>query len=135
MRQIELFDRHALPLMQHVCRLYGGDRAAVTVLTFLCYCAHDGLRIAARTRPAVTLQATAAKGKSGPVTDRESHWAALMRAATRGDASAYHRLLDELAPMLRGLASRGFAHHKLSPEDVEDVVQETLLALHLKRHT
>jgi RNA polymerase sigma-70 factor, ECF subfamily len=69
------------------------------------------------------------------VTDRESHWAALMRAAIRGDTSAYHRVLDELAPMLRGLASRGFAHHKLSPEDVEDVVQETLLALHLKRHT
>lgn len=37
--------------------------------------------------------------------------------------------------MLRGLASRGFAHHKLKPEDVDDVVQETLLALHLKRHT
>jgi RNA polymerase sigma-70 factor (ECF subfamily) len=58
-----------------------------------------------------------------------------MRAAIGGDTSAYHRLLDELAPMLRGLASRGFAHHKLSPEDVEDVVQETLLAVHLKRHT
>jgi RNA polymerase sigma-70 factor, ECF subfamily len=37
--------------------------------------------------------------------------------------------------MIRRLASRGFAHHKLSPEDVEDVMQETLLALHLKRHT
>ena len=37
--------------------------------------------------------------------------------------------------MLHGLASRGFAHHKLSPEDVDDVVQETLLAVHLKRHT
>src|SRR5262245_24476320 len=58
-----------------------------------------------------------------------------MRAGTRGDRSAYHRLLQELAPMLRTLASRGFAHNKLSPEDVEDVVQETLLALHLKRHT
>jgi RNA polymerase sigma-70 factor, ECF subfamily len=37
--------------------------------------------------------------------------------------------------MLRRLASRGFTHHRLGPEDVEDVVQETLLALHLKRHT
>ena len=26
-------------------------------------------------------------------------------------------------------------HYKLSPEDAEDVVQETLLAVHLKRHT
>jgi RNA polymerase sigma-70 factor (ECF subfamily) len=58
-----------------------------------------------------------------------------MRAAIRGDSGAYHRLLRELAPMLRGLATRGFAHHKLGPEDAEDVVQETLLALHLKRHT
>jgi RNA polymerase sigma factor (sigma-70 family) len=69
------------------------------------------------------------------VTDRESHWAALMRTAIRGDRNAYHRLLHELAPMLRKLASRSFAHYKASPEDVEDVVQETLLAIHLKRHT
>jgi RNA polymerase sigma-70 factor (ECF subfamily) len=58
-----------------------------------------------------------------------------MRAGTRGDAGSYHRLLQELAPVLRGLASRGFARHRLGPEDVEDVVQETLLAVHLKRHT
>jgi RNA polymerase sigma-70 factor (ECF subfamily) len=37
--------------------------------------------------------------------------------------------------MLRGLASRGFARHKAGRDDVEDVVQETLLALHCKRHT
>ena len=58
-----------------------------------------------------------------------------MRAAVRGDTGAYHRLLQELAPVLRGLASRGLARHKFGSEDVEDVVQETLLALHLKRHT
>lgn len=69
------------------------------------------------------------------VTDRESRWAGLMRAATRGDGSAYHRLLHELAPMVRKLASRSLVHYKLSPEDAEDVVQETLLAVHLKRHT
>ena len=69
------------------------------------------------------------------MTDREPHWATLMRAGMRGDAASYHRLLQELAPVLRGLASRGFAQHRLGPEDVEDVVQETLLAVHLKRHT
>jgi RNA polymerase sigma-70 factor (ECF subfamily) len=58
-----------------------------------------------------------------------------MRAAIRGDAKSYHALLKELAPMLRSLASRGFARHKAGREDVEDVVQETLLALHTKRHT
>jgi RNA polymerase sigma-70 factor (ECF subfamily) len=58
-----------------------------------------------------------------------------MRAAIRGDARSYHRLLRELAPVLRGLAARGLARHRLGSEDVEDVVQETLLALHLKRGT
>ena len=58
-----------------------------------------------------------------------------MRAANRGDAGAYRRLLQELAPILRGLASRGFSRYGLGSEDVEDVVQETLLAVHLKRHT
>jgi RNA polymerase sigma-70 factor (ECF subfamily) len=67
--------------------------------------------------------------------DRELQWAELMRAANRGDAKSYHRLLTELAPMLRGAARRGFARYGVSPEDVEDVVQETLLALHLKRQT
>ena len=58
-----------------------------------------------------------------------------MRAANRGDTRSYHRLLHELAPVLRGAASRGFARYGLGSEDIEDVVQETLLALHLKRHT
>ena len=69
------------------------------------------------------------------MTDRESHWAGLMRAAIRGDSRSYHRLLQELAPVLRGLASRGLARNRFGGEDVEDVVQETLLALHLKRGT
>jgi RNA polymerase sigma-70 factor, ECF subfamily len=67
--------------------------------------------------------------------DRDLQWAELMRAANRGDAKSYHRLLTELAPMLRAVARRGFARYGVAPEDVEDVVQETLLALHLKRHT
>lgn len=68
------------------------------------------------------------------MTDRDTHWAALMRAANRGDASAYRQLLGQLAPVLRRVAAKGIAR-RLSLEDVEDVVQETLLALHLKRHT
>ena len=67
--------------------------------------------------------------------DRESHWAELMRAANRGDAGAYRSLLGELTPVLRGVAARGFSRYGLGPEDVEDVVQETLLAVHLKRQT
>lgn len=69
------------------------------------------------------------------MTDKELRWADLMRAANRGDKASYHRLLHELAPVLRGVVSRGFARYGLGSGDVEDVVQETLLALHLKRHT
>lgn len=69
------------------------------------------------------------------MTDQESRWAELMRAANRGDSGSYGRLLHELAPMLRGVVGRAFGRAGLGSEDVEDVVQETLLALHLKRHT
>jgi RNA polymerase sigma-70 factor (ECF subfamily) len=58
-----------------------------------------------------------------------------MRAANRGDRASYSRLLHELAPVLRGVVNRGFARYGSGSGDVEDVVQETLLALHLKRHT
>src|SRR5262245_38582402 len=56
-----------------------------------------------------------------------------MRAANRGDADAYRHPLQELAPVLRRVASRH--GHRCGSEYAEDVVQETLLALQLKRHT
>jgi RNA polymerase sigma factor (sigma-70 family) len=63
----------------------------------------------------------------------EARWSGLMRAANRGNVAAYHRLLQELAPMLRRMASGAF--HSSTAADAEDIVQETLLAMHLKRHT
>ena len=57
-----------------------------------------------------------------------------MRAANRGDAVAYARLLASLTPVLRGLARQSLSRTRLE-SDFEDVVQETLLAIHLKRHT
>ena len=65
--------------------------------------------------------------------DRESEWAGLMRSAIAGDEAAYRRLLFALAPWLRAIARRGLA--RWGDADAEDVVQETLLAIHLKRHT
>ena len=66
------------------------------------------------------------------MSDREHLWADLMRRANRGDAAAYARFLSESAPVIRGVvAARGRA---LGAE-VEDVVQEVLLAVHAKRHT
>jgi RNA polymerase sigma factor (sigma-70 family) len=58
-----------------------------------------------------------------------------MRTAMRGDAASYRRVLESLAPILRGLVKRNFSRYGLGAEDVEDVVQETLLAVHLKRQT
>jgi len=63
----------------------------------------------------------------------EPTWEALMIAANRGDGAAYRRLLLAVTPVLRGVVrARGAA---LGPEGCEDVVQEVLLAIHLKRQT
>lgn len=64
---------------------------------------------------------------------REFDWANMMRAACAGDAVAYDRLLREVAAALRPRirsALRG-----LAPSEEEDVVQEILIAVHLKRKT
>lgn len=67
--------------------------------------------------------------------ERETEWAGLMRAAIAGDAAAYERLLRALTPALRAAARRGLLRSGRGDADAEDVVQETLLAIHLKRHT
>jgi RNA polymerase sigma factor (sigma-70 family) len=65
--------------------------------------------------------------------ERELPWEDLMRAANRGDAAAYRRLLQAITPVLRGVVrARGGG---LGPETCEDVVQEVLLAVHVKRQT
>lgn len=58
-----------------------------------------------------------------------------MRAAAAGDDAAYRGLLASLAQFLRRAVRQRFARIGCGDVDVEDVVQETLLAIHLKRHT
>ena len=67
--------------------------------------------------------------------DRDRIWAEWMRAANAGDEIAYRRLLEALAPLLRQVVRHGFTRSGFGNCDVEDVVQETLLAIHLKRQT
>ena len=67
--------------------------------------------------------------------DRDRIWAEWMRAANAGDEIAYRRLLEALAPLLRQVVQSGFTRSGFGNCDVEDVVQETLLAIHLKRQT
>jgi RNA polymerase sigma-70 factor, ECF subfamily len=68
-------------------------------------------------------------------TEREAQWAQWMRAAAGGDEAAYRRLLASLAQYLRRAVRHRFGRVGCGDLDVEDVVQETLLAIHLKRHT
>lgn len=63
----------------------------------------------------------------------DNELARLMRAASAGDARAYGEFLRRAAGLVRG-----FARRKVQGQggiDPEDVVQETLLAIHMKRHT
>lgn len=62
----------------------------------------------------------------------EDIWREWMIAAQAGDRKAYKRLLSCLVPLLRGVA-RG-RWRQAEAADIEDVVQETLLALHVARH-
>jgi RNA polymerase sigma-70 factor (ECF subfamily) len=70
-----------------------------------------------------------------PSDQREQVWAAQMRAALNGDAEAYRRLLAEFARAIRPAIRGAFARARLGDADLDDVVQETLLAIHLKRQT
>ena len=57
-------------------------------------------------------------------------WDAMMVAAQEGDASSYHRLLSEVAAWLRRYYAR-----RLPPAMIDDAIQDTLIAIHEKRHT
>lgn len=62
---------------------------------------------------------------------REERWRRSMAAAQDGDAGAYDGLLRELLPEIRSLVRRRLPDEAA----VEDVVQNTLLAIHRSRHT
>lgn len=57
--------------------------------------------------------------------------AGLMQAGQAGDGAAYRTLLAELATLMRRVVRRRAPY--LSPEDIEDLVQDILLSLHLAR--
>lgn len=65
----------------------------------------------------------------------DAEWSKLMRAAMSGDKLAYHTLLEDLSRVLRKIVRRGLGGVGTSQNDVEDVVQDILLAIHMKRHT
>ena len=66
---------------------------------------------------------------------REEEWAALLRAALGGDEQAYKRFLVTVTPHLRAMAARRCAQYNVPSSETEDVLQEVLIAIHLKRST
>ncbi len=64
--------------------------------------------------------------------EEDSNWRIWMAAAQAGDQRAYAALLTEALPWLRRRARTRWPGS--SAADIEDMVQETLLALHQSRH-
>jgi RNA polymerase sigma-70 factor, ECF subfamily len=62
----------------------------------------------------------------------EERLRSLMLQSLAGDAAAYRMFLDELAARLRSHLRRRLGG---LPDEVEDLLQELLLAVHNKRHT
>jgi RNA polymerase sigma-70 factor (ECF subfamily) len=62
----------------------------------------------------------------------EAELSGLFRAAIAGDERAYADFLHRIAALVRGFVRRKIVQGGVDPEDV---VQETLLAIHVKRHT
>lgn len=67
--------------------------------------------------------------------ERERRWSDAMRAARGGDEAAYGALLREVAAAIRSGARRRLGAAGWGAAEVEDVVQEALIALHEKRGT
>ena len=80
--------------------------------------------------PAAVTGARLSVSMVSPVQTDPHGWGALMAAAQAGEPAPYRRLLGELRPWLLRYFSR-----RLPPSAVEDAVQETLIAIHAKRHT
>ncbi|RUX41222.1 sigma-70 family RNA polymerase sigma factor, partial [Mesorhizobium sp. M4A.F.Ca.ET.050.02.1.1] len=64
--------------------------------------------------------------------NNEAELSRLLKAAIAGDETAYAGFLTRTAALVRGFARRKIVQGGVDPEDV---VQETLLAIHVKRHT
>ena len=62
----------------------------------------------------------------------ETRFHALLLRGLAGDQAAYHLFLQELTPHLRAYFRRRLGG---LPDDIEDLVQEVLLAVHNQRHT
>ena len=70
--------------------------------------------------------------RDAQVTGNENRLRELLVQGLKGDAAAYHQFLKALSAHLRAYFRKRLFQR---PDDVEDLVQETLLAVHDQRHT
>lgn len=63
---------------------------------------------------------------------RDAKWTALLQQSNSGDRAAYIHFLAEIAPVLRGII---IARCGGRSDESEDILQNTLIAIHEKRHT
>jgi RNA polymerase sigma factor (sigma-70 family) len=80
---------------------------------------------------AVTESTVTANPPNDALKSRETRLSALIQSALIGDAGAYRTFLTEASAHVRGYLKRRMQR----TADVEDLVQEVLLAVHNKRHT
>ena len=71
-------------------------------------------------------------GSRTGLSGREEHLKALLVRGLSGEAAAYAAFLKDLSAFLRAFLRGRLAR---VPDEVEDLVQETLLAVHNQRHT
>ena len=68
------------------------------------------------------------------MSQQEAEWALWMAAANAGDRVAYHRLLTALAPLVTTIVRHCLLKYGQDDSEVDDIVQDCFLTLHLKRH-
>src|SRR6266436_10054326 len=66
-----------------------------------------------------------------PVDNRDRRWGTWMGAAQTGDRTVYETLLRDCTPFIKTVARQ----QGVSPNYIDDVVQETLLTVHRARQT
>ncbi|CAH1669966.1 ECF RNA polymerase sigma factor SigF [Hyphomicrobiales bacterium] len=81
-------------------------------------------------------ESTRRKAQDVSLQELETQLRPIFLAALAGDAAAYRLFLDTISQRLRGYLRQMLARAgRTEASETEDVLQETLLALHLSRHT
>jgi RNA polymerase sigma-70 factor (ECF subfamily) len=64
----------------------------------------------------------------------EAQLRAWLQQSLRGDQAAYRAFLERTSSMVRGYLTNSMGSSKRTPEKIEDLVQDVLLAIHRKKH-